>query len=118
MSSVPDVGPLSGLLKALADETRLRLVALLAHGELCVCHLEGALGAAQPTVSRHLAVLRHAGVVRARREGTWVYYTLAEPADAAAGRVMRAIVSEFADAPTLARDLARLRAVKGPGACP
>ena len=55
-----EVRQLTRLLKALGDETRLRMVALLAHGELCVCHLESALELSQPTASRHLAVLRAA----------------------------------------------------------
>ncbi|HZO08390.1 MAG TPA: metalloregulator ArsR/SmtB family transcription factor, partial [Myxococcota bacterium] len=67
-----DVRPVTRLFRALGDETRLRIVALLAHGELCVCHLHEALGLSQPNVSRHLAVLRGAGVVGDRRDGKWV----------------------------------------------
>lgn len=62
---------------ALAHPLRLRsLVLLAAEGELCVCELTHVLDVAQPTVSRHLAQLREAGVVRDRREGTWVHYRL------------------------------------------
>ncbi len=75
-----EVRPFTRLFKALGDETRLRIVALLSHGELCVCHLEDALNLAQPNVSRHLGILRQAGVVEHRREGSWVYYRLARPA--------------------------------------
>lgn len=63
------------LFAALANPTRLRcLVLLVAHDELCVCELTHATGAAQPTISRHLAQLREAGLVSDRREGLWIYY--------------------------------------------
>lgn len=117
LPGAPEVGSFSKLLKALADDTRLRLVALLAHGELCVCHFEKALDIPQPTVSRNLAILRHAGVVQTRRDGSWIYYRLAEQADPATGRLLDAVVAEFADQPTLAADVSRLRRTKGPNAC-
>lgn len=75
----PEVGPLVGLLKVLADEHRLAILALLARGELCVCHLVDILDLPQSTVSRHLAVLKRAGLVRDRRDehdGRWTHYTL------------------------------------------
>jgi ArsR family transcriptional regulator len=65
------------VLDAFAEPTRLRLLALLVGGETCVCDLVSALRQPQPTVSRHLAVLRRAGLVRARRQGLWVHYSLA-----------------------------------------
>jgi len=61
---------------ALADMNRLRLLNLMREGEVCVCFLHVALNANQPRVSRHLAYLRHAGLVEARREGKWQYYQL------------------------------------------
>ncbi|GFO59191.1 transcriptional regulator [Geomonas silvestris] len=65
------------LFKALSDETRLRILALLiANGELCVCDLTATLQLPQSTVSRHLAYLRKSGLVRDRREGLWMYYSL------------------------------------------
>lgn len=117
MTQLPDVAPLGRLLKALADETRLRMVALLAHGELCVCHLESGLDIAQPTASRHLAVLRNAGVVEARRDGSWIHYRLATQADPAAERVLRALVAEFGRAEVLGEDVERLRRTRGPPSC-
>jgi ArsR family transcriptional regulator, arsenate/arsenite/antimonite-responsive transcriptional repressor len=63
--------------KALSDETRLRIVALLFRGELCVCDLMAILDLPQSTVSRHLATLRHVGLVEDRRQGVWMYYRLA-----------------------------------------
>jgi ArsR family transcriptional regulator len=65
------------LFKALADETRLRILALLSRGELCVCDLMAVLDLPQSTVSRHLAYLRNAGWVEDRRQGVWMYYRLA-----------------------------------------
>lgn len=67
------------LLKQLADPTRLRCLLLLrAEGELCVCELTQALDTIQPKISRHLASLRTAGLVRDRRAGHWVHYRLHE----------------------------------------
>ncbi len=65
------------IFKALGDETRLRILALLADGELCVCDLMAVLDLPQSTVSRHLAYLRHSGLVDDRRQGVWMYYRLA-----------------------------------------
>lgn len=78
------------LFKALADDTRLRILALLAAGEVCVCHIHGALDVPQPTASRHLAYLRKAGLVAARREGLWMHYRLELPDAPAAARVLKA----------------------------
>jgi ArsR family transcriptional regulator len=112
-----DVRNFSRLFKALGDDTRLRIVALLSHGELCVCHLEGALGLSQPNVSRHLAILRSAGVVEDRRQGTWVHYRLLKQEDDDRERLLRALVRSFGNRDVLRRDVARLVSVCGPGAC-
>ena len=61
---------------ALSDETRLRLLNLMKHGEICVCSLQEVLGINQPKISRHLAYLKRAGVVESRRYGKWKYYRL------------------------------------------
>jgi len=68
----------AGLFKVLGDETRLEIVALLAAQgkELCVCEIEAHFDLGQPTVSHHLRLLREAGILRAERRGTWVYYQL------------------------------------------
>ena len=67
------------LFKALADETRLRILNLIGHREICVCQIVEALGLGQSKVSRHLAHLRNAGLVNDRREGLWMYYSLTQP---------------------------------------
>lgn len=113
-----DTRPISRLLKALADEGRLRIVALLAHGEFCVCHVEEALGMTQPAASRQLAVLRNAGVVDSRRDGSWVYYSLAKQENADCDRLLRELVRGFSKRDVLKRDLERLVKVRGPKACP
>jgi ArsR family transcriptional regulator len=61
---------------ALADATRVEIVALLSHGERCVCELQQVLGATQSRLSFHLRVLKDAGLVRDRRDGRWIYYAL------------------------------------------
>ena len=66
------------LFKALGDETRLRILHLLCHKELCVCQIVEVLGIGQSKASRHLAHLRNAGLVSDRREGLWMYYSLTE----------------------------------------
>ncbi len=114
---VPEVQPVSPLFKALGDPTRLRVVALLAHGELCVCHIQDALALSQPAVSRHLSVLRAAGVVEPHRAGSWVYYRLVRQADPGAERQMRALVAAFRAKTGMKQELARLMKVRGPGSC-
>jgi ArsR family transcriptional regulator len=107
----------SRLFKALGDETRLRIVALLSHGELCVCHLERALGLSQPNVSRQLGILRAAGVVADRRQGNWVYYRLLAQENADADRQLQALVQQFGKRDLLRRDVEALLKNRGPGAC-
>lgn len=70
------------LFKALADQTRLRVLNLLTRRELCVCQIVEVLGTGQSKVSRHLAHLKNAGLVNSRREGLWIHYSLA-PAEGA-----------------------------------
>ena len=112
-----DVRPLSRLFRALGDETRLRIVALLVHGELCVCHLETALGLQQSTASRQLAILKAAGVVDCRRDGTWVYYRLSEQDHQAVQSLLDVLVASFGAEKALRADHARLRRSCGPAAC-
>lgn len=109
--------PASQLFRALGDETRLRVVALLSHGELCVCHLEAALDLSQPAVSRHLAVLKNAGVVEARRDGNWIHYRLAAQVDDYRQRQLKTLVRAFGDRKELARDVERLVKTRGPASC-
>jgi len=65
--------------KALGDETRQRMLSLLQTREMCVCELITALSMTQPTTSHHLKILEEAGLVKSRKEGKWVFYSLANP---------------------------------------
>jgi DNA-binding transcriptional ArsR family regulator len=65
--------------KALADEIRLRILSLLANREMCVCEVMVALDLTQPTASHHLGILENAGLVKDRKEGKWVFYSLSDP---------------------------------------
>jgi len=69
----------SRFFKALADETRLRILKLLKIREMCVCEVMVALDLTQPTASHHLGILENAGLVKNRKEGKWVFYSLADP---------------------------------------
>lgn len=77
--------------KALADQTRLRLLNLMGNDEVCVCFFVEIMRLNQPKISRHLAYLRKAGIVSARRQGTWMHYRIVEPADADAAMMLKAV---------------------------
>src|SRR6266850_2581692 len=98
------VEPITRLFKALGDETRVRIVALLSHGELCVCHVQEALDLSQPNASRQLGLLYHAGIVERRRAGTWVYFRLADQPDPGCKQQLRALCRSFAGHQTLRKD--------------
>jgi ArsR family transcriptional regulator len=89
----PSVEALARLCRALGDETRVRILGLLASGEICVCEIHGAIGVPQPTASRHLAYLRRAGLVAARRDGLWMHYRIERPTDPALAEVVRAAIA-------------------------
>lgn len=96
------------LFAALADPTRLRLLNLMAGREVCVCYFVEVLRQSQPKISRHLAYLRGAGIVSARREGKWMHYRIERPADPAAASVLDAALASFGDDREIQADLARL----------
>src|ERR1700727_487833 len=77
------------LFRALTDATRVRLLNLIADREICVCYFVEILKMSQPKISRHLAYLRKAGIVAARREGKWMHYRLVIPNDQAAAPILR-----------------------------
>ena len=105
---------LAGVLKALADPTRVRLLGLLRAGEICVCHIHEALGIPQPKASRHLAYLRRVGLVAATKRGLWVHYRLAPQADPSVQAVVDA-VQVAAHSSATRRDAVRLE--KRTGCC-
>ena len=96
------------LFRALADATRLRILNLLCRRELCVCQIVETLGLGQSKVSRHLAHLRYAGLVSGRREGLWMYYSLAQPNGRLHGQVIDWLKHAENDAPMSAPNLEAL----------
>ena len=100
--------PLEVLFNALADRTRLRLLNLIAQQEICVCYFVEVLGAPQPKISRHLAYLRKAGIVAARREGKWMHYRLAIPADSHAAAILETTLNALRKNKEVQEDFTRL----------
>jgi ArsR family transcriptional regulator, arsenate/arsenite/antimonite-responsive transcriptional repressor len=99
------------LFKALADRTRLRLISLLGDSEVCVCFLVAILKTSQPKISRHLAYLRRAKIVAARREGKWMHYRLTEPPDEHAAGIFREVRLSLTEHPEFQRDREKLMQV-------
>jgi ArsR family transcriptional regulator len=96
------------MFRAFSDRTRLRILNLLRGGETCVCDLVDVIGAPQPKVSRHLAYLRRAGLVVARKEGLWQHYSLTKPKSAFHGSLLNCLACCFQSVPELKRDVERL----------
>ena len=96
------------LFKALADRTRLRLLNLMGDDEVCVCFFVEILQTNQPKISRHLAYLRKAQVVGARREGKWMHYRIVEPPNLHAARIFKEVRAALAEDSEMQRDRARL----------
>ncbi len=99
---------LAVLFAALSDRTRLRLLNLMDGREVCVCYFVEILGQSQPKISRHLAYLRRAGVVAARREGKWMHYKIVVPAHAGAAKILRETLAVVREEKAMQADLARL----------
>jgi ArsR family transcriptional regulator len=97
--------------RALADRTRLRLLNIIGNDEVCVCFFVEILKTHQPKISRHLAYLRRAGIVDARREGQWMHYRIVEPADADAARVLKGVMTWLANDQEMQRDRQRLEKI-------
>jgi ArsR family transcriptional regulator len=116
-TDLEDVRPLTRLFRALGDETRIRIIALLSHGELCVCHVESALGLSQPNCSRQLGILKSAGIVDSRRVGTWVHYRIVEQETESVKSVLDVLAKTFGAERSLRADHARLKRNSGPAAC-
>src|SRR3954471_13759371 len=97
------VNDLSELFLALSDKTRLRLLGIMADGEVSVGFLADSLGESQPKISRHLAYLRTAGLVSTRRDGKWIYYNIQHPAGEVAGNVLNAAIGTRANSDEIGR---------------
>lgn len=96
------------MFRAFSDRTRLRILHLLRSGETCVCDLVDVLGVPQPKVSRHLAYLRRAGLVVARRDGLWMHYALAGAKSEFHKSLLNCLTCCFQSVPELKEDAERL----------
>lgn len=109
MKNISEGGPdMETLLRALSERVRLRLLHLIGDTELCVCFFVEALQLPQPTISRHLAYLRKAEMVTARREGLWMHYRVVRPANPAVAKVLENVLAWCDTQPEMQRDRARL----------
>lgn len=111
----PQLTRMEALFKALADETRLRILGLLLSGEICVCDIHESLNIPQSKTSRHLAYLRRSGLVETRREGLWIHYRLGTFADPVLAAITDAVRHALTHVDTVKRDGARLE--KRTGCC-
>jgi ArsR family transcriptional regulator len=111
------MGDLEKSFKGLADQSRLRIINLLLHGELCGCDIQYVLNNSQPNISRHLTYLKNAGLVQDRRDGYRIFYRLTEPQRGSRKQLFEFLQSAFKSDEPMQRDVERLKqAIKG-GAC-
>ena len=96
---------------ALADRTRRRILNLMRENEICVCFFTEVLDVSQPKISRHLAYLRNAGLVSARREGKWIYYRIAEPEDFYAAQILQDTLDWLASQERMQKDYEKLNMI-------
>jgi ArsR family transcriptional regulator len=99
-----EIDRLEEVFKALADKSRLRILALLGRNEVCVCHIHDSLKLPQPAVSRHLAYLRRAAIVDVRRDGVWMHYRIARGLSPAVRQVIDAAVAALSQTPLTTQD--------------
>lgn len=99
---------LSQLFKGLSEEIRLRIVALLGGGELCVCDLMAVLDLPQSTISRHLSYLKNTGLVEGERRGVWMYYRLPEQRDPRLQALLQALTVLLGGEEKVREDLEKL----------
>ena len=108
VSDSPKTYDLALLFAALADRTRLRLLNLMNGKEVCVCYFVEILGQSQPKISRHLAYLRRAGIVAARREGKWMHYRIVAPKHVGAALILSDTLSVLSEDRAMQADHTRL----------
>lgn len=99
------------LFLALADKTRLRLLNLMREDEICVCYFTEVLGESQPKISRHLAYLRNAGLVSARRDGKWMHYKIESPSNEFAAEILRDTLEKLKAQDNMKKDYGKLEEV-------
>ena len=108
MDRSPKSYDLALLFAALSDRTRLRLLNLMDGREVCVCYFVEILGQSQPKISRHLAYLRRARIVAARRDGKWMHYKIAVPPGSGAASILREALLTLRQDKGMQADLAKL----------
>lgn len=111
MNSENHLTEMETLYLALADKTRLRLLNLMREDEVCVCYFTEVLGESQPKISRHLAYLRNAGIVSARREGKWMNYKIEYPENPFAAKLLQDTLEWLKQQGDLQGDYQKLAAV-------
>ena len=105
------------LFKALADETRLRIVMLLTQGELCVCDLMDVLEEPQSKISRHLSYQKHSGLTYSKREGVWMHYGIREATNEPCDHLIHFLKEELPPLTQSRKDIDRLKQLKRQGGC-
>jgi ArsR family transcriptional regulator, arsenate/arsenite/antimonite-responsive transcriptional repressor len=100
---------LAQLYKALSEETRIRIMMLLTQGELCVCDVQAVLDEPQSKVSRHLAYLKHSGLVSSKRVGVWMHYLIKETADGTCKAQLAFMEENLSKLPQFAADRKKLQ---------
>ena len=108
---------LTQMYKALSEDMRLRVVMLLTHGEICVCDLMAIFGESQSKVSRHLAYLKHSGLVRSKRVGTWMHYSLKEPLDSTIDAQVTFMKQQLSQLPVFQNDEKKMQDIKKQKLC-
>src|SRR5262245_21220585 len=104
MEDQPDLTYMESLYMALADTTRLRLLNLMREEEICVNSFSELLGDSQPKISRHLAYLRGVGIVKTRRDGKWMYYSILWPEDEGCRSLLSAALNWLSGEQALSTD--------------
>ena len=110
-------GAVNLMFRAFSDRTRLRILHLLQGREMCVGDIVDVLRLPQPTISRHLSYLRRAGLVKARKDGLWVFYALASAETPFHQKLLGCIGACFGDVPEIAQDAKRAEKVRRSGGC-
>jgi len=114
MSTLTDTNQ---LFRAFADETRMRILHILTVDELCVCQIIEILSLPQSKASRHLSYLKRAGLVKSRKEGLWMYYSLSTPKGKLQKDIMGCVKSCFKEVPVMQKDLVKARSAIKKSAC-
>jgi ArsR family transcriptional regulator len=105
------------MFRSLSEEMRLRIIMLLIHGELCVCDLMAVLDEPQSKVSRHLAYLKHSGLLSSKRVGVWMHYSLKEPLDKISQAQLNFMKKQLAHQPLFEEDFKKMEKAKKQKKC-